>query len=63
MKLSVRNLPKVSWLPAPYLNVLDLLAHRGLLMTEEAIRTAEALWGGERASNRRAPLQEVATSG
>ena len=63
VKLSARNLPKVSWLPAPYLNVLDLLSHRGLLMTVEAIRAAEALWGGERASNRRAPLQEVASSG
>ncbi len=59
VKLSTRNLPKVKWLPAPYLNVLDLLSHRGLLMTEEAVRVAEALWGGERATKRRAPLAEV----
>lgn len=56
VKLSLHNLPKVSWLPAPYLNVVDLLSHQGLLMTEDAVRTAEALWGGERASRRRAPL-------
>ena len=45
------------------LNVLDLLGHRGLLMTEEAVRVAEALWGGERAGKRRAPLPEVAADG
>ena len=60
LKLSARNLPKVKWLPAPYLNVLDMLGHRGLLMTEEAVRVAEAYWGGERATKRRAPLPEVA---
>ena len=60
IKLSVRNLSKVTWLPASYMNVLELLSHRGLLMTEEAVRAAEALWGGERATKRRAPLQEVA---
>jgi large subunit ribosomal protein L4 len=60
IKLSARNMPKVKWLPAPYLNVLDLLAHRGLLMTEEAVRVAEAYWGGDRATKRRAPLPEVA---
>lgn len=62
VKLSTANLPNVKWLPAAYLNVLDLMAHRGLLMTEEAVRAAEALWGGERASKRRAPLAEVASA-
>jgi len=62
-KLSVRNLQKVQWLPANYLNVLDLLSYQGLLMTEDAVRAAEALWGGERATKRRAPLVEVATNG
>ncbi len=60
---SARNLPNVKWLPAAYLNVLDLLSHRGLLMTEEAVRVAEALWGGERAAKRRAPIPEAATGG
>ena len=63
IKMSARNLPKVKWLPAPYLNVLDLLAHRGLLMTEDAVRVAEAYWGGERATKRRAPAPEVAAGG
>jgi large subunit ribosomal protein L4 len=59
VKLSAGNLPNVKWLPAAYLNVGDLLTYRGLLMTEDAVRAAEALWGGERAKKRRAPLPEA----
>lgn len=59
VKKSVGNLPKVSWLPAAYMNVLDLLNHQGLLMTEEAVKVAESLWGGERATKRRAEIPEV----
>jgi hypothetical protein len=29
-------------------------------MTEEAVRRAEAIWGGDRASKRLAPVPEVA---
>jgi len=60
IKLSAKNAPNVKWMPASYLNVLDMLSYRGLLMTEDAVRVAEALWGGERANKRRAPLREVA---
>ena len=52
VKASAGNLPKVSLLPAAYLNVADLLASQGLLMTVDAVRGAEALWGGERAKTR-----------
>jgi large subunit ribosomal protein L4 len=61
IKSSVRNLPKIEWLPAAYLNVGALLAHQGLVMTEDAVRAAEALWGGERATNRRAPVAEASS--
>ncbi len=60
---SIRNLPKIKLLPAAYLNVVDLLSHRGLLMTEDAVRVAEGLWGGERATKRRAPVPEGANNG
>jgi len=63
VKKSVGNLPNVSWLPAAYMNVLDLLNHQGLLMTEDAVKVAEAMWGGERATSRRAPLPEVKVGG
>jgi large subunit ribosomal protein L4 len=57
--LSSRNIPGAKTLPADYLNVADLLSHRGILMTVDAVRRAEALWGGERASSRRSLLPEV----
>jgi large subunit ribosomal protein L4 len=42
---SLRNLDKTNTLPAAYLNVVDMMNHAGLLMTEEAVRVAEKLWG------------------
>ncbi|MDO8614224.1 MAG: 50S ribosomal protein L4 [Dehalococcoidia bacterium] len=42
---SARNLEKTKVLPAAYLNVVDMLNHNCLLMTEEAVRVAEQLWG------------------
>lgn len=61
--LSARNLPGTKALPADYLNVVDLLNHRGLVMTVDAVRRAEALWGGERAKRRIAPLLAEASGG
>jgi large subunit ribosomal protein L4 len=55
LHLSARNVPGARALPADYLNVADLLSYRGLIMTEDAVRRAEALWGGERARKRIAP--------
>ena len=42
---AARNIPKVDMLPASLLNSVDLLNHRGLVMTLEAVRKAEELWG------------------
>jgi len=42
---SARNLPRIKALPAPLLNVLDLLSHQKLVMTVEAVKTAQAIWG------------------
>jgi large subunit ribosomal protein L4 len=60
IKRCTANLPHVKMLPAPYLNVVDLTAYRGLLMTVDAVRQVEAHWGGERAVRRRAPLPAAA---
>jgi large subunit ribosomal protein L4 len=60
VKRSVANLPQVKTLPAPYLNIVDLTSHRRLLMTADAVRQAEARWGGARAAQRRAPLTAAA---
>jgi large subunit ribosomal protein L4 len=44
---SARNIPGVKTLPANILNVLDLLSFDTLVMTEDAVRKAEQLWGKE----------------
>jgi large subunit ribosomal protein L4 len=42
---SARNIPGIKTLPANILNVVDLLSYSSLVMTEDAIRKAEQLWG------------------
>ncbi len=54
--VSARNLQKTKVLPANYLNVVDLLTHRDLLLTEEAVRRVEGLWGA--AAREPAPAEE-----
>lgn len=44
--VSARNLPLVKTIPAVQLNVADMLAYDKLIMTEQALREIEALWGG-----------------
>ena len=52
VRRSAANLPGVDVLPADTLNVADMLAHGTLLLTVDAVRRIEALWGGDRASGR-----------
>lgn len=44
---SARNLAGVKTMPASILNVVDILSHKMLIMTEPAVRNAEKLWGGD----------------
>ena len=53
---SARNLTKTKVLPAAYLNVVDMLTHRDLLLTEAAVRVVEGLWGSAAAEP--APVEE-----
>lgn len=39
-----RNVPEVDMLPANLLNTVDVLNHRRLIMTLDAVRKAESLW-------------------
>jgi large subunit ribosomal protein L4 len=48
---SVRNVPKTKAMPAAYLNVVDMMNHRSVLITEEAVRIAEQLWGRKAAGS------------
>lgn len=49
---SARNIEGASSTSADTLNVADMLSHKSLVLTVDAVRRAEALWGGERASGR-----------
>lgn len=46
---SARNIPQVITSPARVMNILDILTHKTLLMTEEAVRMTEKLWGNGKA--------------
>ena len=54
--LATRNIEGADVLPATHINTEALLRHHGVLMTVAAVRQVEALWGGERVKNRRAPV-------
>ena len=41
-----RNIPRLKMISASLLNTLDLLNHRTIVMTLDAVRKAESLWGG-----------------
>ena len=41
-----RNVPRLEMLPASLLSTVDLLKHRTVIMTLDALRRAEELWGG-----------------
>jgi large subunit ribosomal protein L4 len=42
---SARNIDKTKTLPASMLNVVDLLSHKVLLITVDAVHRVEAIWG------------------
>ncbi|MBM3118839.1 MAG: 50S ribosomal protein L4 [Chloroflexi bacterium] len=54
--VSARNLPGVKTIPAPLLNVADLLSFKDLVMTVDAVRVVEKLWGEK-------PIEEAVSSG
>jgi large subunit ribosomal protein L4 len=54
--LAGRNIEGAKVVPATHINTEDLLRHHGIVMTVGAVRKAEALWGGERAKKRLAPV-------
>ena len=43
---AARNIPGLKMGPSHTLNAVDLLNHRTVIMTEQAVRNAEAIWGG-----------------
>jgi len=42
---SARNLPQINTTNVNIINIIDIMSHKTLLMTEAAVRAAEKLWG------------------
>ena len=57
---AARNIDNIKALPAAYLNVVDLINAHKLVMSEDAIRACEALWGGVNVKPQRGRVKEAA---
>jgi large subunit ribosomal protein L4 len=57
--LSTRNIEGAAALPATHINTEALLRHHGVLMTVDAVRRVEALWGGDRVKGRRVSVVQT----
>jgi large subunit ribosomal protein L4 len=53
--LATRNIEGGAALPATHINTEEILRHHGVLLTVDAVRRVEALWGGDRVTMRRVP--------
>ena len=42
---SARNLPGIKTIPTRLLNVVDIISHKMLLITETSLRQIEQMWG------------------
>lgn len=58
---TARNIPKVRTIPAGLLNTVDLLNANKVIMTIDAVRKIEDVWGGSFTRKRTGSLQEEAT--
>ncbi|MFN8617831.1 MAG: 50S ribosomal protein L4 [Dehalococcoidia bacterium] len=57
---AARNIDDVKALPAANLNVVDLINAHRLVMSEDAVRACEALWGGANVKPQRGRAKEAA---
>lgn len=57
---AARNIDQVKALPAANLNVVDLINAHKLVMSEDAVRACESLWGGANVKPQRGRAKEAA---
>ncbi len=57
---AARNIDNITALPAANLNVVDLINAHKLVMSEDAVRACEALWGGVNVKPQRGRAKEAA---
>lgn len=59
---AARNVHRVKALPAANLNVVDVVNAHRIVLTEEAVRKIESLWGGENLKPHRGRTKEAANA-
>ncbi|MBI2765742.1 MAG: 50S ribosomal protein L4 [Chloroflexi bacterium] len=62
LMIAARNIDVVRALPAANLNVVDLVNAHKLVLTEDAVRKIESLWGGQNLRPHRGRKQEAASA-
>ena len=60
---AARNIPRVRTLPVKLLNVVDVLNAKRVVMTVDAVRKAEELWGGDFVRIKREAAMALADEG
>ena len=58
-----RNIPRVRTLPVEQLNAVDVLNAKSIVLTVDAVRKAEELWGGDFVRIKRQPAAVLADEG
>jgi large subunit ribosomal protein L4 len=48
---SIKNIPRVDLMPSNLLNTLEIIRHSSILMTVEAVRNIESIWGTDKKPN------------
>lgn len=61
LQRAAHNIANARAMPAQYLNVVDIVNALRILMTEDAVRAVEALWGGANLKVARGATTEVAS--
>jgi large subunit ribosomal protein L4 len=62
LTFGARNIDTVKALPAANLNVVDIVNAHRVVMTEDAIRACESLWGGANVKPQRGRTKEAASA-
>ena len=59
---AARNIPRLNMIPASLLNTFDILNHQKMLMTLNAVRKVEEIWGSKISNSKKTSLPESVNS-
>jgi len=59
---AARNIPRLNMIPASLLNTLEILKHQKMLMTLDAVRKVEEIWGSKISTSKKTRVTESVNS-